>query len=107
MKKILFLLICAGAAITVWAETWDHNQRQSRVPFTLTQTQLGQLDEPIPDSDRMTIERMEDILRADVEQLQGQQGQFQFEFEGRPMIILTSQEHNRMRIISPVIPSTS
>ena len=105
MKKILFLLICAGAAVTVWTETQDH-QHQARLMFanTRTQAQLGPFKESESSSEPMTLERLEDILRSEVGQLQTEQGQFQFEFEGRPMLILTNQEHNRMRIISPVTP---
>lgn len=47
-------------------------------------------------------ERLDRFVRHWSDQAQGRLGQWMFEFEGTPIMVLADEQHNRMRIISPV-----
>ncbi|MBV6645404.1 MAG: hypothetical protein KI790_08135 [Cyclobacteriaceae bacterium] len=53
--------------------------------------------------DRMTNEKMQKILYREAEEVKGQPGNWQFKFRERRVYIITDQDMNRMRIISPII----
>jgi len=46
---------------------------------------------------------MQKILYREVQDIEGELGRWQFNFQNRPMMILTDESANRMRIMSPVI----
>ena len=50
----------------------------------------------------MTIEQMDKILKAESKKVEGQAGNWQIDFNGLPMIVVTDKNANRMRIISPI-----
>ncbi len=52
---------------------------------------------------QMDNDKLEKILYVVSDTIRGQAGQWQFIIESRPMICLTDEAHNRMRIITPVI----
>jgi len=51
----------------------------------------------------MTNESLEKILYVLSDSIQGKAGQWQFKINNRVFICITDQNHNRMRIISPII----
>jgi len=51
----------------------------------------------------MTNESLEKILYVLSDSIQGKTGQWQFKINNRIFICITDQNHNRMRIISPII----
>ena len=53
--------------------------------------------------DKMNNEKMQKILYREVQDIEGELGRWQFNFQNRPMMILTDESANRMRIMSPVI----
>ena len=55
-----------------------------------------------PSVKRMTIEKMDKILKAESKKVEGQVGNWQIDFNGLPMIVVTDKNANRMRIISPI-----
>ena len=55
----------------------------------------------------MTIEQLEEILQQEASNLRSDNGQLLFDFEGLPMALRTSQQHNRMRIITPITESNN
>jgi len=53
--------------------------------------------------DKMTNEKMQKILYREAENVEGEVGRWQFLFQEKPLMILTDENANRMRIMSPVI----
>jgi len=58
-------------------------------------------------SQSMTNEHMEEILKSEVEELQGQAGAWQFVYGQHIIFILTDEANNRMRIFSPIKEDTA
>ena len=56
--------------------------------------------------DKMTNEKMQKILYREVQDLEGTMGRWQFNFQDRPLMILTDENANRMRIMSPVVEAS-
>ena len=57
----------------------------------------------VPTSDELTLDQLETILQeAPVTNVRKGQGQWLFDYEGRAMAVLTSAQHNRMRIVAPI-----
>ncbi len=54
-------------------------------------------------NDKMTNVKMWKILHEDIEDVQGQMGNWQFMMRERPVVIITDVGANRMRIMSPII----
>lgn len=52
----------------------------------------------------MTIERMDNILRSEVDNVDGENGQWQFSVGGRAVVVLADARNDRMRVFSPVLP---
>jgi len=52
--------------------------------------------------DKMSNEKMHKILLREAEEVEGKQGNWQVLYKERPVIIITDENFNRMRIISPV-----
>ncbi len=53
-------------------------------------------------NDKMTNEKLGDIINKLSGQVEGQNGNWQFVIDSTPFICLTDVTHNRMRIISPI-----
>ncbi len=53
--------------------------------------------------DKMTNDKMEKILYREVQNIEGSSGRWQFLMNERPMMILTDQNANRMRIMAPIL----
>lgn len=51
----------------------------------------------------MTRERMEDLISASTQNFHGRPGAVEFEFGGVSMACVSDVEHDRMRIIAPVV----
>ncbi|MEP1095094.1 MAG: hypothetical protein ABJG78_08290 [Cyclobacteriaceae bacterium] len=55
---------------------------------------------------KMTNVKMWTILHEDIEEVQGQMGNWQFMMRERPVMIVTDVSANRMRIMSPIVEET-
>jgi len=53
-------------------------------------------------TEKMTNEKLSEIFQSITEQIEGQNGNWQFIIDSTLFICLTDETHNRMRIISPV-----
>lgn len=107
MKKIPLLIACAGAVTTLICI----RARTEFFPQTRLNTVNAQLlpDDPEPDTPTAgstTVEQLEAILRKEATDVQVEQGQLSFKYEGQTMLILTSPSHDRMRIIAPIKKAT-
>jgi len=56
----------------------------------------------MPASGPMTNTRLEGLIHEASKEVKGQLGYWQFNINGRDMLVITDETHNRMRIISPV-----
>lgn len=52
----------------------------------------------------MTTEQLGELLEKTVETLNGSPGQWQFEYNGVSMVVVTNNDHDRMRIVAPITP---
>lgn len=50
----------------------------------------------------MTNEKLDIIFKTVSDSIQGQEGRWQFLINDKPIICITDENHNRMRIISPI-----
>lgn len=55
------------------------------------------------DSPKMSNQKMEEILKGEVDQIEGRSGAWQFVYGGHVVLILTDEAANRMRIFSPIV----
>ena len=53
--------------------------------------------------DKMTVEKLQELLKVESKIIEGQLGNWQVNYKGLPMIVVTDVSANRMRIISPII----
>ena len=53
--------------------------------------------------DKMTNEKMQKIIYREAQDVEGKPGAWQFNFRERPVMILTDENANRMRIMTPVL----
>lgn len=53
----------------------------------------------------MTIERLDNILRSEVDNVDGESGQWRFSVGGRAVVVLADAQNDRMRVFSPVLPA--
>lgn len=56
-----------------------------------------------PISGRMTNARLDALIRIVGVEVEGQRGAWQFQYDGRQMVVFTDESHNRMRIMTPVV----
>ncbi|WP_299408316.1 hypothetical protein [Acaryochloris sp. IP29b_bin.148] len=103
MKKLPLLMMLTGAVTTlVWARARTEFFPQVQVN-TLYAQLLPEATKPdTPSSGSTTVDQLEAILRQEASDVQVEQGQVSFKYEGQTMLILTSAQHNRMRIIAPI-----
>lgn len=105
MRKISLLVLLAGAVTSL---TWARVQTDW-LPQTQSNAIQSQL---IPDADdgspagTTTVDQLAEILQEEATDVQVEQGQVSFKYEGRTMLILTSAQHDRMRIIAPIRKAT-
>lgn len=52
----------------------------------------------------MTLARLEQILESEVDDVEGDDGQWRFRVGGRTVVVLADARNNRMRVFSPVVP---
>ena len=55
---------------------------------------------------QMTNDRLEEILTQEVDSIDGFSGRWQMKLKELPMIVLTDEQNDRMRIIAPIIESS-
>ena len=53
--------------------------------------------------DKMTNDKMQKILLRETEKVEGTKGNWQVMYRELPLLIITDENYNRMRIISPII----
>ena len=70
---------------------------ETGAPTAMAQTQLQ----------AMTLERLENILQAEGNELRGPTGQWQLTIENQTIIVLADATNDRMRIFTPVMPAAS
>lgn len=51
----------------------------------------------------MNNARMEKIIKAEVEEILGESGNWQLIYRGSPLLVITDESNNRMRIFTPII----
>ncbi len=67
-------------------------------PFTFKTSKTSEALPHYP----MTNTRLDGLIRQISQEVTGQLGYWQFNIEGRDMLVITDEIHNRMRIMSPV-----
>ena len=50
----------------------------------------------------MTNQRLDELIKDNAQNVQGQLGYWQLNISGRDLLVITDTTHNRMRIMSPV-----
>ncbi len=85
MKKLLFNFLCLVFLVTSFG-----------IPISDAQSQ----------SDGMTNNRMEKIIKKVATEMDGQLGNWQLVYRERLVLIITDEKNNRMRIFTPVIAET-
>jgi len=55
---------------------------------------------------QMTNDRLEEILTQKVDSIEGYSGRWQMKLKDLPMIVLTDEKNDRMRIIAPIIEAS-
>ena len=53
--------------------------------------------------ERMTLDRIDDILREETDNVRTNGSQWQFEIGGRAMLLVADERANRMRLIAPIV----
>lgn len=66
------------------------------------ENKLEKTDKKNP-SGKMTNERLQELLTAETKKVEGQLGNWRADYNGLPLFIITDENANRMRIISPII----
>jgi len=74
----------------------------------LSQFQLATQTQLISDElTEMSLDRLEQILESEVTDIEGSDGQWQANINGRSVIVLADPSNNRMRIVAPVVAARS
>lgn len=103
MKRMSLLVLFVGAVTSL---TWARAQTD-----ILPQTQLNAIQAQLipkaiqsesPKTESTTLKQLETILRDEASDVQVAPGQISFKYDGRTMLILTSAQHDRMRILAPI-----
>jgi len=55
-----------------------------------------------PSLEPMTNQRLDELIKDNAQNVQGQLGYWQLNISGRDLLVITDTTHNRMRIMSPV-----
>ncbi|WP_299488257.1 hypothetical protein [Acaryochloris sp. IP29b_bin.137] len=107
MKKLSLLVLLAGAA-AAFAGTSIQTNFSPQTQINAIQAQrVSDPDSPErPQAASTTMDQLAAILREEATDVQVEAGQISFKYEGRTMLILTSAQHDRMRIIAPIQKAT-
>ncbi len=54
----------------------------------------------------MTLNRLDELLRADLDEIEGNNGRWRFTIGERQVLILADDSRDRMRVFSPVVPTS-
>lgn len=100
-KTVLWAM---GVGILAAALATANLQRQKSPASLANSLQLQPLQS---NKDATTLQDLEEILKAEAEDLRSEGGQLVFNYEGREMAILTSESHDRMRILAPIAAADS
>lgn len=103
MKKTSLLILLTGAvASLIWSRVQTNFLPQPQI--NAIKTQLAPDTDPSERSKAGStmIDQLTAILREEATDVQIEQGQVSFKYEGRTMLILTSAQHDRMRIVAPI-----
>ncbi|MGJ3248790.1 MAG: hypothetical protein ACFE0I_22295 [Elainellaceae cyanobacterium] len=109
MNRVFGVILGVSTILFIWGENFvstdfvislTRPSSEAQVQLQPTQFQLTQSH-----GAEMTLERLENILQNqdDVANLQAQAGQLQFTLDDRSMVVLSNEENDRMRILTPVI----
>lgn len=91
-------LVRLSLHLVPYLQTIEH-ESLSRNPFPfLAESAVGQSA-----FDKMTNEKIQKILYREAQDIEGQPGAWQFSYREYPAMILTDENANRMRIMSPII----
>lgn len=103
MKKISLLVLFVGAiASLTWARAQTTVLSQAKLNAVQAQLIPKFTQSESPKAGSTTIEQLETILRNEASDVQVEPGQITFKYDGRTMLILTSAQHDRMRILAPI-----
>ncbi|NET31989.1 MAG: hypothetical protein F6K19_08295 [Cyanothece sp. SIO1E1] len=98
MKRLIFYALCGGMFTAGLVGNFN-----GLFEPNLTSTQVQAQEQPGSfDLAPMTVERLDSILTQQTDNLNRQGTQWQFNFQGRSMLVAVSEEHNRMRIVAPI-----
>lgn len=103
MKRMSLLVLFVGAiASLTWARAQTELLPQTKLNAVQAQLIPKAIQSESPTAGSTTIEQLETILRDEASDVQVEQGQISFKYDGRTMLILTSAQHDRMRILAPI-----
>lgn len=103
MKKVpLFLLSGVAIATLTWASSQSEVFPNAGISSINAQILPVQTQSDDLKTGSTTIEQLEAILRQEASDVQVEQGQISFKYKGQTMLILTSAQHDRMRILAPI-----
>ena len=113
MNKITFSI---GSGLAIAASLWFAHDSSLLSPISLpSQFQSPEIVKAgilvqrnlSPSRQTMTTEQLGTILSDTVDNLEGQAGQWQFEHNGVTMVVVTNDDHDRMRVVAPIAPVSS
>lgn len=79
----LMIAVCMIGLMVSWARGQDHGDGHDNQPTDYAALEL--------------------FISRWTDQAQGGHGQWQFQVQDTPLVVLADQQHNRMRIISPIV----
>lgn len=98
MNRVVFRVIASTVGLSMWlgmAQLPFLSDGEVKLPAAYAQVKLQ----------AMTLERLGAVLAEESDNLQGQLGMWQLTLEGQTVIVLADATNNRMRIVSPIVPS--
>ncbi|NET50531.1 MAG: hypothetical protein F6K09_17920, partial [Merismopedia sp. SIO2A8] len=102
MNRAILASLCgsaialSGVGCTYLSSQWNSlHQPAGQTHTTIRKVVL----EDEPPVQAMTLERLENILQEAVDNLEGQGGIWQFDYDGVFMVLMTSDSHDRMRLV--------
>ena len=101
---ILGIGILSVATALAWGDLKEPTStfKQSSASNTIQFQPIQSAEPPEQSEGATTIQDLEEILKDEAEELEVQGGQLAFRYDNRTMVILTSETHDRMRLISPI-----
>ncbi len=103
MKKVPLFLLSGGAIATLlWATSRNESLLNAGISSVNAQFLPAQTKSNDPKIRSTTLDQLKAILREEASDIQAEQGQISFKYKGQTMLILTSAQHDRMRILAPI-----